>query len=127
MNNRRDLNGELLTVKKDVRSLSCFASCSTLAMRELSLPASASEILQLMQSCNSFEMPILQRQVAFMEQGWGNEELIENLTCELEQNFELTSAIDRKVLQVIALPFTKTKKEDIRTRYHFGQPHRMRI
>ena len=89
-----------MTVKKDVRSLSCFASCSTLAMRELSLPASASEILQLMQSCNSFEMPILQRQVAFMEQGWGNEELIENLTCELEQNFELTSAIDRKVLQV---------------------------
>ena len=123
MNNQRNLNGELLTVKKDARVTPFSPNCRAVEMSEVLVPATA--MRQLVQSCNILELAVVQRQPELVAmQGWENEELIGNLTCELEQNFELTSADKWKALQVSS---HYTKKEDIRTRYHFRQPLRMRL
>ena len=73
MNNRRDLNGELLTVKKDA-PLAASSSSSTL------LKGTA----QLKHSCIPLKTALVQmHEPEKLGQAWGNEELIGNLlvTC----------------------------------------------
>ena len=113
MNNRRNLNGELMTVKKDARLKKFSASPRTIEYSLGSLPASATR--QMMQSCTFLKVVVVHMQVLVLPSntvqlsGWGNEELIGNLTSELEKNFELTSLISQVSLHY----HSYTKKKDI--------------